>query len=257
MRKFLQASLLIVIALISWKCAATVNTAAMSDKERFDYAMSIFKNEDYEVALKEFEAIILQFPGSEVVDDAQFYLGQCHFNRKEYLLGAYEFSKLIKNMASSTFVPEAQYMLASCYYELSPAYPLDQKYTKKAIEELQAFIDFFPADQRVPAAETKIKTLYLKLAEKEYHNAQIYERMEYYTAAILACTKVTETYHDTKYAPMASYKKIKLLLIKKRNIEAAVEISSFLAKYPNDENAAEVKELKASLENNNQAVTKG
>ena len=254
MRKFLLVSSLIVLALVSWKCAATVNTAAMNDKDRFDYAMKIFKNEDYEMAMKEFEAIILQYPGSEVVDDAQFYLGQCHFQRKEYLLGAYEFSKLIKNMASSPFVPESQYMLASCYYELSPAYPLDQKYTKKAIEELQAFIDFFPADQRVPPAEKKIKDLYQKLAEKEFHNATIYERMEYYSAAILACTKVIETYHDTKFAPMASYKKIKLLLIKKRTIEANTEISSFLSKYPNDENFAEIKALKESLESNKPAV---
>jgi outer membrane protein assembly factor BamD len=256
MKRILLSGFLVILALLSWQCAGTVNTAAMNDKERFEYALKIYKDGEFETAMKEFEAILLQFPGSEIVDDAQFYLGQCHFNRKEYLLGAYEFSKLIKNMASSSFVPEAQYMLASCYYQLSPGYPLDQKYTKKAIEEFQAFVDFFPADKRVPEAEAKMKELYLKLAEKEFHNAYIYERMEYYTAAILEYGKVTETYHDTKFAPMASYKKIQLLVMKNKRPEALQEISSFLSRYPNDEHYAEIKDLKATLESN-KPVAKG
>jgi outer membrane protein assembly factor BamD len=254
MKRILLASFLLVISLLSWKCAGSVNTAAMGDKEHFEYALKIYNNGEYESAMKEFEAIILQYPGSEIVDDAQFYLGQCHYNRKEYLLGAYEYSKLIKNMASSSFVPEAQFMLASCYFQLSPAYPLDQKYTKKAIEEFQAFVDFFPADKRVADAEAKMKDLYLRLAEKEYHSAVIYERMEYYGAAILACTKVVETYHDTKFAPMASYKKIQILVLKKKNDEALQEISNFLTRYPNDDRAAEIKELKTTLETNTTAA---
>ena len=66
------------------------------------------------------------------------------FQRGEYILAAFEFSKLMKNMPASEFVPISQFMISECYYELSPNYTLEQKYTKKAIEEYQAFIDFFP-----------------------------------------------------------------------------------------------------------------
>ena len=242
---------LIVLAfgLILWGCATTFNTANMTPSERLDYAMKLYNDHDYEQAVKEFQGIVLQFPGNAVVDSAQFYLGQTRFKRGEYILAAYEFSKLIKNMPSSHFVSDAQYMLADSYYLLSPNYALDQKYTKKAIEEFQAFIDFFPTNSKVVEAEKKIAEMNEKLAHKEYHTAYIYERMEYYTAALKYYDLVLDTYHDTKYAPMALYAKIKLLIERKHNNEASTEISNFIERYPNDKNIKEVEKIKASLQN--------
>ena len=242
---------LIVLAfgLILWGCATTFNTANMTPSERLDYAMKLYNDHDYEQAVKEFQGIVLQFPGNAVVDSAQFYLGQTRFKRGEYILAAYEFSKLIKNMPSSHFVSDAQYMLADSYYLLSPNYALDQKYTKKAIEEFQAFIDFFPTNSKVAEAEKKIAAMNEKLAHKEYHTAYIYERMEYYTAALKYYDLVLDTYHDTKYAPMALYAKIKLLIERKHNDEASAEISNFIERYPNDKNIKEVEKIKASLQN--------
>ncbi len=103
-------------------------------------------------------------------------------------------------------------MLADCYYELSPDYPLDQQYTKKSIEEFQVFIDFFPLNEKVSKAESKINELNDKLARKEYESARIYDKMEYYTAAIKYYDTVMEVYHDTQYAPLALYDKINLLV---------------------------------------------
>ncbi|GAG82872.1 unnamed protein product, partial [marine sediment metagenome] len=96
----------------------------------------------------------------------------------------------------------------------SPPYQLDQSYTVKAIEEFQSFIDFFPIDQKVEEAERKISELNLKLAEKEFNSARIYEKMEYYNASMDYYTKVYETYHDTEFAPKALYRKIYILLDK-------------------------------------------
>ncbi len=242
---------LIVLAfgLILWGCgASSLNTANMTPSERLDYALKLYNNRDYERALKEFQGIVLQFPGNAVVDSAQYYLGQTRFKRGEYILAAYEFSKLIKNMPSSHFVSDAQFMLADSYYLLSPNYALDQKYTKKAIEEFQAFIDFFPTNARVPEAEKKIAEMNEKLAHKEYHTAYIYEKMEYYTAALKYYDLVLDTYHDTKYAPLALYAKIKLLVDRKRNDEALTEISNFIERYPNDKNIKEVERIKASIQ---------
>ncbi len=164
-------------------------------------------------------------------------------------MAAYEFSKLVKNMPASTYLADAQFMLAECYYELSPNYTLDQKYTKKAIEEFQAFIDFFPTNPKVTEAEKKISEMNDKLARKEYNSAGIYEKMDDYSASLIYYTDVIDTYHDTKYAPMAMYDKIKILLDRKRNDEALSEMSKFLDKYPNDSNADEIRKLKTSLEN--------
>lgn len=228
-------------------CAGIKETANMSVEERFAVAMEYFNDESYDLAINEFEAILLQFPGSEQFDDAQFYLAKSRYERREYLLGASEFSKLIRNIPASSFVPESQFMLAECYFQLSPPFSLDQRYSRKAIEELQAFIDFFPSDQRVPEAEQRIKTLTEKLAAKEFNSAYIYEKMEYYNAALQYYATVAEIYHDTKYAPLATAARIRLLADRSRNKEALKEIENFIKRFPEDSAMKEMLDLQAKL----------
>jgi outer membrane protein assembly factor BamD len=241
--------LVILFGLVFWNCSSSLDTVNLSAEEKLAYAKSLYDEEDYEVAVNEFQAIVLQYPGNPVVDDAQYYLGMTRFQRGEYLLAAYEFSKLVKTMPASEFIPQGQFMLAECYYQLSPHFTLDQKYTEKAIEEFQAFIDFFPSNEKVAEAERKINELNEKLAQKAFENAKIYEKMEYYTAALIYYNNVLEIYHDTKYAPMAMYNKIKLLIDRERNKEALAEISKFIQRYPDDAKLQEIQELKAFLEN--------
>jgi outer membrane protein assembly factor BamD len=239
--------LLLITGIIFHGCSASVDTANMAAEQRLQYAITLYNDESFDVAIPEFESILLQFPGSEVVDDAQFYLAKCRLNRKEYIMAAFEFSRLIKNMPASEFVIESQYLLAESYYKLSPDFTLDQRYTKKSIEEFQAFIDFFPTDQRVTVAEQKISEMNNKLAQKEYTSAIIYEKLEYYTAAIKYYGNVVEVFHDTEFAPKASYNKIKLLIQRERIKEAVTEVNSFLSKYPLDKAYSDVLKLKDEL----------
>ncbi len=239
----------VLFLLVFEGCSSGPDTANMTGENRLSYAISLYNDEDYLEAINELQAILLQYPGSSISDDAQFYLAKTRFARKEYIMAAFEFSKLIKNMPASEFVPESQYMLADCYYELSPNYNLDQKYTKKAIQELQAFIDFFPTNEKVPDAEKKIDELNNKLAEKTYSIAGIYEKMDYTKAAIIYYDEVIESYHDTPYAPMAMYNKINVLVERNRNDDAISEIDKFIEKYPENRRVDELKNLRSKLEN--------
>lgn len=237
-------------SLILWGCSSTVNTINYTAQERLDYALKLYHNENYLDAVQEFQAIILQYPGNAVVDDAQYYLAETRFERHEYILAAYEFSKLIKTMTASEFVPASQYMLAECYYELSPDYRLDQQYTKKAMQEFQAFIDFFPTNEKVKEAEQKIVELNDKLAHKEFNTAELYETMDFNEAALIYYSNVVDDFHDTKYAAMAQYSKIKLLVSRDKDSLALEEITKFLDKYPDDQNVDEIKKLKSELQTN-------
>lgn len=239
---------LLFFTLFFFACSSGLDTTNMGPEEKLAYAIKLYEEEDSEEAVQEFEAIILQYPGSSIIDDANYYLAMTRFQREEYIIAAYQFSKLIKGMPSSEFLADAQYKLADCYYELSPDFPLDQEYSKKAVEEFQVFIDFFPLNPKVAEAETKIKELNDKLARKEYEAARIYDKMEYYTAAIKYYDGVMEIYHDTQYAPMALYAKINLLVERKRDSEALAESQKFIQKYPDDKNFSDVERIKSSLE---------
>ena len=230
-------------------CSSSIDTTNMSAQDRLAYAIKLYNDEDYLEAVNELQAILLQYPGSTISDDAQYYLAKTRFAREEYIMAAFEFSKLIKNMPASPFVPESQFMLAECYFQLSPNFNLDQKYTTKAISEFQAFIDFFPTNEKVPEAEKKINELNEKLAKKTYTIAQIYEKLDYYKAAIIYFDDVIDTYHDTPYAKMALYDKIKALVDRDENNQAVAEIDKYIEKYPDDQNVNELKNLKTKLEN--------
>jgi outer membrane protein assembly factor BamD len=138
-------------------------------------------------------------------------------------------------------------MLAESYYQLSPPYQLDQAYTKKAIEEFQAFIDYFPLSPKVEEAEQKINELNNKLAKKLYNNALIYEKMNYYKAAIKYYGDVQEIYHDTEFGPKALYKKIQLEIEKDDIASAKSDINKFLVRYPDHESAKEIQQLEEQL----------
>lgn len=245
MRKIL---VIVVFSFMIWGCGSSVDTANYTPSEKLAYAQKLFNDESYLDAINEFQTIILQYPGNPAVEVAQYYLAESRYQRGEYILAAYEFSKLIKSMPASEYVPKAQFMLAECYYELSPDYRLDQEYTKKAISEYQAFIDFFPTNEKVKEAEQKITELNDRLAHKEYNTASLYETMGDNRSALLYYTNVVDEYHDTQYAPLAMYDKINMLVSLNRDSEALEEISKYLDRYPDNNRVKELQELKASLE---------
>ena len=131
MLRKLKVAALVLLALVLVNCSGAVDTSKFNAEDYYNYLMTLYNDEDYEVVVQEFQNFLLQYSGSAYNDDAQYYLAMTYFKREQYLLGAYEFSKLIRNIPASPFVSESQYMLAECYYQLAPAYQLDQAYTKK------------------------------------------------------------------------------------------------------------------------------
>jgi len=244
LKKILPITLLLAVFTA---CSSKVDTSSMTAEQHYNYAMSLYNDEDYEYAEPEFKSILLNNAGSTIYDDAQFYLASTYFKRKQYYLSAYEFSKLIRDIPASSFVPEAQFMLAESYYKQSPHYSLDQTFTKKAIEEYQAFVTYFPTNAKAVEAEAKIKELNNKLAEKEFKSGLVYERMEYLNAAIKYYTVVVDTYHDSNWAPEALYNRMRIELDKNQVQKVQSDIGLFLSRYPESPFAKDVKSLDAKL----------
>ncbi|HTY57378.1 MAG TPA: outer membrane protein assembly factor BamD, partial [Bacteroidota bacterium] len=165
---------LVVAALVAAGCGSSEQTATLNADERFEKAKALYDKEDYLDAINEFTIVTLQFQGSQHAADAQFYLGECRFHRGEYLLAAFEFGVLKRSYPASPRVPEAQYKLALSYFELSPRSSLDQQYTRKAIDEFQSFVEYYPTNPLASDAEAKIKELDGKLARKLYEAARQY-----------------------------------------------------------------------------------
>lgn len=246
--KSLKYLILLTTGIIFINCSGSKDLTSLTPEERFALAKEKFDKKDYLEAINEFENLMIQYSGTGIIDDAQYYLAYCYFKRDEFIKAAYEFSKLIRDYPASEYVKDAQFMLAESYYELSPHYTLDQRFTEKAIEEYQAFIDFFPDDPRVIEAEKKIKELNDKLAKKIYETAEQYRRMNYIKSALIYYDLLLEKYPDSKYSSSALFTKIKLLVERSRNSEALEEAKRYLLRFPDGEYAKEVQKLIQQLQ---------
>lgn len=246
--KTIKILLIILLTQILISCSGSKDLSSLSSEERFLLAKQKFDKKDYLEAISDFESIIIQYSGTGIVDDAQYYLAYSYFKREEFIKSAYEFSKLIRDYPTSEYVKDAQFMLAESYYNLSPHYSLDQRFTEKAIEEYQAFIDFFPDDPRKSIAEQKIRELNDKLAKKIFETAEQYRRMKYIKSAMIYYDLLLEKYPDSKYSSQALYTKIKLLVERSRNKEALDEAKRYLQRFPNGEYAKEVQKIISELQ---------
>jgi len=228
-------------------CGSSGEVVNLGAEERFQLGKQEFDDGDYLDAIKDLQIVKLQYPGSSVADDAQFYMGESHFNREEYLLAVEDFRTLKRNMASSTLVPMAQYRTAMCYYMLSPRPELDQTYTRKAIDEFQAFVEYYPLDERRSDAEDKIRELNGRLAEKLFDTAEQYVKLTYNRSAGLYYDFVVQKYHDTPFAEPSHLGKIKTLINRNRLEEANREINRFMDKYPESSLIQEVLNLREQV----------
>jgi len=228
-------------------CGSGHVATILTPEERFQQAKALYDDEDYLEAINEFRIITLQHPGSEFADDAQFYLGECRFQRGEYLLATHEYGELKRNMPASSLVPDGQFKLGLSYYHLAPKPSLDQQSTKKAIDELQTFVEYYPSHQQASSAEAKIQELNTRLAEKSYETARLYSKMEDYKAAIFYFDDVIEKFHDTKFAPLAYLGKVEALIARKKYDEADSELNKFISLFPNSVLRNEADRLKQKV----------
>jgi outer membrane protein assembly factor BamD len=237
-----------MMALVLAGCGSGEVTKVMSVEDRFAHAKMLFDKGSHLDAVNEFTVITLQYQGSAFAADAQYYLGECRFAREEFLLAAFEYSVVKRNYPASPRVADAQYKLGVCYYSLAPRSSLDQGYTRRSLDELQSFVEYYPGHEKAVDAESKIKEMTTRLAKKQYDTAKLYRTMEYFRAALFYYDDVIEKYHDTEYAPLSSIDKVEMLIGRNKYADAAVEAKRFLEHYPNSVLRGRVESLKKDID---------
>ena len=181
----IHLGVLLAASLALQGCGSSDQTVTLTPEQRFEAAKERFDKEDYLDAANLFTVITLQYQGSKVAADAQFYLAECRFMRGDYILAAFEYGVVKRNYPASPRVADAQYKLALCYYYRVPRPQLDQEYTRKAIDEFQSFVEYYPKHESVPDAEAKIRELTRQLALRQFAAAELYSTMGYTRAAPL------------------------------------------------------------------------
>jgi outer membrane protein assembly factor BamD len=245
---FRLIALLLLIAVLAG-CSKHARREIPGPEESFRKAMNLFERERYYRAQELFRDIALNYSGSAIIDSTKFYLGLTYYHMRDYLTAADEFQRVGQLYPTSPVAPTAQYYLAMSYLEMAPSYSLDQKYTVKALDEFQRFLEDYNDHSWKLEAQQRLEECRNKLARKEYTASLLYYKMNEYASCVLYSDEVLANYYDTKWAGAAQLLKAKCYLALKDDERAAGELKKFLAKYMGRKEEAEVRALLKDIRN--------
>lgn len=73
---------------------------------------------NYDLAISGFREYLKYFPGSELADNALYWVGECFYGKEDYNSAIMEFEKILENYPQGDKVPAGLYKLGMCYSKL-------------------------------------------------------------------------------------------------------------------------------------------
>jgi len=95
-----------------------------------------FNSGSYDAAEAAFQRFLAQSPGSDLADDAQYWIGECYFSRKDYRRAILEFRKVVDQFPFGNRVPHAFLKIGLSYLALGDR--------DRAAENLETVVQAFP-----------------------------------------------------------------------------------------------------------------
>ena len=164
-------------------------------------SIQYFKDKKHSKARDRFQNIINNNQGTVLAVEALYYLALCEYELKEFNNSKQSFKEYVRYSQDDLRRQDAEYKICLCMFELTLDYKKDQTATKKAIDELQTFIEKYPGDKKyLSEVSRKIEILRDKLALKQYESAILYIKSGQYDSAKLYLDGLLENFRDTKYA---------------------------------------------------------
>jgi len=189
-------------------------------KTRFDDGLAFFEEEKYVKASQQFNIIVDRASHTDLGDDALFFLAESYFLNKDYDLALVEFEKLVSRMGFSPYIEKSRWRICETLMLLSPNFYHDQESSKKAISQIQEFLDDFPNSEYSKDADKLINELRTRLAEKNMETGKLYVKLKAYDSAIVSYKIVVNEFYDTKFFNDANIEIIRCLVLQKKSDEA-------------------------------------
>lgn len=214
----LIVGLFLLFGLSSCKSKFEKLRASNNIQMKYQEAVKYYEKEKYTKSLTLFEDLLTKYRGTADAEDLSYYTAYASYRLKDYISARFHFKNFADNYPNSQRAEECRFMTAYCFYLDSPRSNLDQDNTKRAIDQLQLFVNLYPESERANEAGELIQNLRDKLEKKAFDNAKLYYNMglpDDYRAAVIALENVLKTYPDTKHA-----EDVEFLLVKSQYLFA-------------------------------------
>lgn len=167
--------------------------------------MRYYNDNSFSKAIQLFENLTLHYRGKDNAEDIAWYYAMSLYKEKDYFTAGYQFKRFVRQHPYSDRAEEALWLAAYCHYKESPAYSLDQRVTKDAIEEMESFAERFPHSVHIPEANNYLDEMREKLIKKDYEIAYGYYFIEEYPAAYESFKQFLNLYSDSPMREDAMY----------------------------------------------------
>ena len=247
MTRLRRIALLILLSALWLASGCMKQTASqlLGPEESWKKARQFYERGRWYRAQEVLRDIVLNYPGSAMIDSVQFLIGRCNFEMGDYLAAADEFQRVADKYPFSKLVGDAVYWNARSYYEESPPYALDQDYTNKALAGFQRFLEDYPTSALSDSGYHYLSLCRTKLARKEYAAAALYHDLGEYASAILYADVILDNYYDTPLAEPAQFLKGRSFFQLHDWERAQKELQTYLDKYPDGRYAVRARQMLA------------
>lgn len=228
---------------------------------KYEEAVKFYEKGKYSKALILFDELMERYRGRSEAEDLYYFTAYTNYRLRDYTSARYRFKQFATTFPNSVRAEECRFMSAYCYYIDSPRSSLDQENTRKAIDELQLFVNLYPDSEKSEEAGELIQKLRDKLETKAFDNAKLYYNMglgDDYRAAVIALENVLKDYPDTKYAEEIEYLIVKSQYLfadnsyphrqEERFNDALDYYDIFADKYPESKHMSELNDIRSSSE---------
>ncbi len=122
--------------------------AAVDPDQLYATAYLDFTRGKYRVAIAGFHQYLQMFPGSDLADNAQYWIGECHHSLGELIQAEQEFKRVMTDHPDGNKVPAAEYKLGLVY--------LAQNRPEDARRQFEAVVGKYPGTTEARLAQDRL-----------------------------------------------------------------------------------------------------
>ncbi len=245
MRKILSV-LFIAILLVS--CAKKIPPAEPFDAEKsFKLANELLKKKKYEEARRELYDIKRREAELKYAPLAQLRLADSYIDEEEPELAIKEYEGFLDDYPGHSYAPYALYQIAMVYYEQIKDASRSYGAASRALEEFRKLNDIYPRNPYREDIGPKIEKCEEIVSEHEYLVGEFYFKREAWQGAIDRLTRLLDRFPDSKREADALHR-VAVSYSALGNSAKANEYRAMLdAKYPGSMAAIEAKKAVESF----------
>jgi outer membrane protein assembly factor BamD len=172
------------------------NISQLGPEDLLSRALKRMEQNEYENAIKSFQAIKDRYPYSKTVITAELKMAESHILLKDHESALAVYDDFEKLHPKDSNIPFVIYQKGMCNMDQVSTIDRDPTYTVRARSEFMRLIKRFPESEWSNKARAQLKKCLIYLAEYELYVGRFYYKMGKYSSALDRFTFLIKNYPD-------------------------------------------------------------